>query len=153
MQSNKPSSQFIAGSVSIDDLLTGLKSGKVPISRKFAGWAKDSKIPDCVSFSPSSSCDLWFDIPKEAIENVEVVGSAPCEDHVHAEVSISFVTDNSFVDTICQLLSHFYWSSNSIGPVESPQSKLDCDYYNRMCRKYGGEWCNIVRRACGSKVQ
>lgn len=62
------------------------------------GMAKplDDKNKPAFHFS-IGDCQTWTEIPLEAIESAQVIGSLPCDgDHSHAKVQVVFKPDNSW---------------------------------------------------------
>jgi hypothetical protein len=55
----------------------------------------DDSTSDGLLFVPGTRCGSWTQIPANMIDTVEVLGSAPCGDHSHQRVTLTFKAPKS----------------------------------------------------------
>ncbi len=135
------------------ELLNKMKSGSPILPGRFRGWAKESTAPDRISFSPLGDCHGWVDLPLSVVGDVEVVGSARCEDHSHAEVIITLDGEDPLTVAVGQLLSLLRDTVASVRKYAgaSPDMPLDCWKKWADCKIFGGDKCDTYDLLCGGK--
>ncbi len=104
--STKQATGFFPSRMSGDDFVRHLADGKQAVQRRFTGWVKVSEHAGCVAFGPFGSCTFWVDLPTVAIDHVDVIGQANCDDHQHPVVTLELKSEgDASILAIAQLLA------------------------------------------------
>ena len=107
------------------DFLNTLHAGSLPLILQYTGLMKaDEGSADTLLFS-MNSCQSWIQLHHDAIESIEYLGMAGCNDHEHAMVTIEVKQPTTPEGlAIAKLSDHARLSTKRVGAI-AEQTEYD----------------------------